>query len=122
MPNTKAIMEIVDRICSMESSNCRSLNKRNDARLLMDHANIPSTAIITEIPLDWDKQVEILFTMPEDITHKVNYYFSLFAGIGMNGKFCFNLYKVGEWKPNSCEVDFYVRDKSIPMDYFINHQ
>lgn len=110
------IMELVDKICSMESLNCRSLNKRNEARLIMDFAGIPVDAIIHEIPLDWDRQVEIMFTIPEDKVHKVNYYFGLFAGIGCDGEFHFELSKCGEWSKNY--FDFYIRDKHIPIDYF----
>jgi hypothetical protein len=112
------ILELVDRICSMESLNCRSLNKSELARKLMDIAEIPMDAIIHEIPLDWDRQVEIMFTVPEDTLHKVNYYFGLFAGIGTDGNFHLDLFKCGEWNKKYGYFDFYVRDKLIPIDYF----
>ena len=111
------IMELVDKICSMESLNCRSLNKRNEARMIMDFLEIPSDAVIHEIPLDWDRQVEIMFTIPEDTLHKVNYYFGLYAGI-YNGKLTIELSKCGEWDSKSRYFDFYFRDKKIPIDYF----
>ena len=34
-------MKIVEKICSIESTDCRSLNKSELARKLMDMANIP---------------------------------------------------------------------------------
>lgn len=114
----KYCLEIVNKICTMESKGCRSLNKSEYARVLMAFANIPVDAIIHEIPLDWDNQVEIMFTIPEDKVHKVNYYFALFVGIGCDGKFHFELYKCGEWSGKNSEFAFYVRDKVIPSNYF----
>ena len=111
------IMELVDKICSMESLNCRSLNKSGIARELMDIVCIPMDAIIHEIPLDWDRQVEIMFTIPEDTLHKVNYYFGLYVGI-YNGKITIELSKCGEWNKKSDYFDFYFRNKLIPIDYF----
>ena len=117
--NTKKyILEVVNKICTMPSKGCRSLNKSEYARVLMGFANVPVDATIHEIPLDWDNQVEVMFTIPEDKVHKVNYYFSLFAGIGTDGNFHFNLYKCGEWNAKNGNFDFYVRDKQIPDDYF----
>ena len=113
----KKILEIIDRICSMESLNCRSLNKSKEARKLMDIVGIPMDAIIHEIPLDWDRQVEIMFTIPKDTLHKVNYYFGLYAGF-YNGKITMELMKCGEWDNKSRYFDFYIRDKIIPLDYF----
>lgn len=115
------IMKIVEKICTMQSTNCRSLNKVNEARKLMNIAGVPENATIHEIPLDWDNQVEILFTIPADKVHKVNYYFALYAGIESSGKFCFDLLQVGEWSEKTDIFDFYVRDKIIPADYFKNH-
>ena len=114
----KTIMELVDRICAMESLNCRSLNKSSLARELMNIVEIPMDAIIHEIPLDWDRQVEVMFTIPEDTLHKVNYYFGLYAGIGTDGKIHLELSKCGEWNRKSEYFDFYFRDKLIPIDYF----
>ena len=71
------VMNLVNTICNLKSADCRSLNKADIARELMNLANIPENAMIQEIPLDWNSQVEILFTLPDD-TH----YYSLFAGIG----------------------------------------
>lgn len=80
------VMAIVEKICNTESISCRGLDKSNFARELMNLANIPQNADIQEIPLDWNKQVVILFLLPND----KNYY-SLFAGIGNDGKFYFEL-------------------------------
>lgn len=111
------IMELVRIICTMESMNCRSLNKRHEARKIMDFFEIPADAIIHEIPLDWDNQVEIMFTIPEDNVHKVNYYFGLYTGV-YNGKLTIGLMKCGEWNKKHDYFDFYIRDKIIPTDYF----
>ena len=56
------------------------------ARELMNIANIPENAEIEEIPLNWNNQVVILFLLPDD----KNYY-SLFAGIGNDNEFHFEL-------------------------------
>ncbi len=112
------ITELVDRICSMESLNCRSLNKSHLAREIMNFVEIPMEAIIHEIPLDWDRQVAIMFTIPEDTLHKVNYYFELYAGIGTDGKVNLELSKCGEWNNKSRYFDFYIRNKQISIDYF----
>lgn len=74
-------MKIVEKICSIESTDCRSLNKSELARKLMDMVNIPQNAEIQEIPLDWNDQVEILFTIPED-----KYYYGLNAGHWLDGE------------------------------------
>ena len=68
-------MKIVREICNAESTDCRSLNKSALARKLMDMVSIPKNAEITEIPLDYDDQVSILFKLPND-----NKYYSLYAG------------------------------------------
>lgn len=57
-------IDIVREICAKNSTDCRSLNKSDLARKLMDMANIPDDAEITEIPLDIDNQVAILFVVP----------------------------------------------------------
>lgn len=111
------IISLIDDICNMESANCRSLNKSHLARKIMDVFNIPTDAIIHEIPLDWNRQVEILFTIPEDKLHKVNYYFGIYAGVTENG-LVVELQKCGEWNNKSRYFDFYFRNKIIPIDYF----
>ena len=105
------VMSIVKEICNTESTDCRSLNKANLARQLLDIANVPQDANIQEIPLDWDNQVEIFFLMPND----TNYY-NLFAGIGRDNNFHFELGITGILSGN--EFDFYEEEKEIDIDYF----
>lgn len=106
------VMQFVEKICNMESVGCRSLNKSSLARELMDMANIPQNADIQEIPLDWNNQVVILFLLPND----KNYY-SLFAGIGTDGKFYFQL---SITRKNPCSDKFYFLDEDeiLPIDFF----
>jgi len=106
------VMQIVKKICDTESTNCRSLNKTELARQLMNIANIPQNADIQEIPLDWNNQVVILFLMPND----TNYY-SLFAGIGTDNNFYFELGITGILKKD--EFDFFDEDKRLNIDYFL---
>lgn len=106
------VMQIVKEICNTESTNCRSLNKKQLARQLMDIANIPQEADIQEIPLDWNNQVDILFLMPND----KNYY-SLFAGMGIDNNFHFSLGIIGVL--NGDEFDFFSEDKEIDINYFL---
>ena len=105
------VMPIVREICNTESTNCRSLNKTELARKLLDIANIPQEADIQEIPLDWDNQVNILFLIPND----ENYY-SLFAGMGTDNNFHFELGITGIL--NGDEFDFFDEDKEIDINYF----
>ena len=111
------VMQLVEKMCIMESAGCRSLNKSDLARELMDIANIPQNADIQEIPLDWNNQVEILFLLPND----KNYY-SLFAGIGCDGKFYFELSIIGTLKENGW-FQFFEEDgkqnEILSIDYFI---
>ena len=105
------VMKIVREICSTESTNCRSLNKTELARQLLNIANVPQDAEIQEIPLDLDDQVVILFLIPDDIN-----YYSLFAGIGIDNNFHFTLGITGVL--NGDEFDFFSDDKEIDVDYF----
>ena len=109
------VMQIVKEICNTESTNCRSLNKKELARQLLDIANVPQNAEIQEIPLDWDDQVVILFLMPND----TNYY-SLFAGIGMSGLFHFELGITGVLNGN--EFEFFDADRLLDINYFVNQR
>lgn len=109
------VMELVEKICNIESTDCRSLNKVDLARKLMDLANVPDDAEIKEIPLDWNNQVVILFLFPED----KNYY-SLFAGIGCDGNFYFELSITGVLE-NDSFVFFEEegkKDQVLPINYF----
>ena len=109
------VMNLVNTICDLKSADCRSLNKSDIARELMNLANIPESAKIQEIPLDWNSQVEILFTLPDD----TNYY-SLFAGIGRDGNFYFQLSITGFLDGEYFE--FYDNEKKIDIDYFVKNQ
>ena len=106
------IMELVNAICNTESTNCRSLNKVKTARQLLDIVNVPTTAQIQEIPLDWNNQVVILFLLPDD-----NNYYSLFAGIGKSGNFHFELSVAAKLKGN--EFNFYDEEKDLNINYFM---
>lgn len=111
------VMQLVEQICNAKSTDCRSLNKGSLARELMNLANIPQNADIQEIPLDWNNQVVILFLLPND----KNYY-SLFAGIGCDGKFYFELSITGTLKENGWFHFFEEegkQDEVLPIDYFV---
>lgn len=106
------LMKLVNEICNTESTNCRSLNKSDVARKLLDIANVPAVAEIQEIPLDWNNQVVILFLLPND-----NNYYSLFAGIGTDNNYHFELSICGILNGN--EFDFYDTEKELDINYFI---
>lgn len=110
-------MKIVKEICSIESTNCRSLNKSEVARKLMDMIDIPQNAKIQEIPLDWNDQVEILFTIPED-----KYYYGLSAGHWLDGAESMYLEIIGVQRKQRDDtwLDFYNTGKRLPLDYFKN--
>lgn len=105
------VMSLVRKICSMEPTNCRSLNKSSLARELLDIANVPQNAEIQEIPLDWNDQVVILFLIPGDVI-----YYSLFAGIGRDGNFYFELTVTGVL--NGSQFEFISDEISLDLDYF----
>ena len=108
-------MKIVKEICSIETTDCRSLNKSELARKLMDMANIPQTVEIQEIPLDWNDQVEILFTIPED-----KYYYGLSAWHWLDGTESMFLEIIGIQRKQGNDIwfDFYNTGKRLPLDYF----
>lgn len=110
------IMSIVEKICNMKSINCRALNKSELAKKLMKFANIPDDAKIMEIPLDWDNMVNVLFIRENDFN-----YYSLFAGIGIDKKFHFDLSITGTYtaEGESYFFDFYDNEKEIPINYFM---
>lgn len=108
------VMQLVKKICRMESTDCRSLNKGDLAGQLKwmgDLANILQTADIHEIPLDTDGQVVVLFLIPND----KNYY-SFFAGIGTDGNFYFELSITGHFL-NDNSFEFF-EDPILSIDYF----
>lgn len=110
-----SVMFAVDRICTTKSTDCRSLNKAKIARELLNLADVPFNANITEIPLDWNNQVVILFLLPDDDKN----YYSLFAGIGEDNKFHFDLTITGTFGEDGY---FNFFDNEIPLenDYFYN--
>ena len=114
------ILELVGKICNTNSTDCRSLNKKELARKLMDYANIPNDVEILEIPLDWNNQVVILF-IQNSLSDDYNYY-SLFAGIGNDGKFYFQLSITGTYTnvSNGYYFNFFDEEKILPIDYFKN--
>lgn len=108
------VLNIVKQMCEIESTDCRSLNKKELARQLLNMAFVPINAEICEIPLDWNNQIVILFMIPKN-----NTYYSLFAGIGNDGKFYFKLSKTGILQSNQCFF-FFNKEKVLSMDYFRN--
>jgi len=107
------VLSLVSAICNEPSTDCKSLNKTELARELMDLASIPELAEIREIPLDWDNQVVILFKIPND-----NNYYGLFAGIGKDNQYFFDLTIMGDFDTETGEFNFYDVEKQIPIDYF----
>ena len=105
------ILVLVEKICT-NSADCRGLDKKDMARELMDIAHIPGNAEIEEIPLNWNNQVVILFLLPND----KNYY-SLFAGIGNDGNFHFELSITGTLQENGY-FDFFAEEEMLPINYF----
>lgn len=89
------VMQLVKQICNVESTNCKSLNKKDLVRELMNLANVPQNADIQEVPVDWDNMVEVLFLLPDD-----NNYYNLFAGIGIDNNFHFGLSIIGNLLDN----------------------
>lgn len=106
------VLELVKAICETNSTDCRGLNIKETARELMNLANIPENAEIEEIPLNWNNQVVILFLLPKD----KNYY-SLFAGIGNDNKFHFELSITGTLQDNGY-FDFFTEEEVLPINYF----
>lgn len=108
-------MKIVKKICNAESTDCRSLNKCDLARKLMDIVNIPDDAEITEIPLDWDNQVAILFVIPND-----DNYYCLYAGHWNNNTESMRLMISGTVRRSKDRLDFnfFDEEKEVGLDYF----
>lgn len=106
---------IVTAICATTSTDCRSLNKADLGRKLLDLLNVPPTAQITEIPLDWDGQVEICFVVPGNIN-----VFSLYAGKWLDGSESCYLAITGRQREYNGEIwyDFFNVEEILPDDYF----
>ena len=93
LENKETILKIVSEVCEMVSTDCCSLNKSVEAIKLFKFADINQADVtIHEIPLDWDNQVDIYFSIKDD-----KKYYSLFAGIGTDGSFCFQLEIIGHY-------------------------
>lgn len=111
------VMAIVKRICNSESISCRGLDQSGLAKELMNLANVPQNADIQEIPVNWDNMVVINFLIPDNEN-----YFCLFAGIGMDGNYHFELSIIGTLLEDGW---FHFRqedglsDLIIPIDYFV---
>lgn len=108
-------MNIVRKICNTESTDCRSLNKSDLARKLMDMVCIPNNAEIMEIPLDWNNQVAILFIIPDD-----NNYYCLYAGHWNNNIESMRLMISGTVRrgKDRLDFDFFDEEKEVGLDYF----
>ena len=115
----KDFMQIVKSICETTATECRSLNKAELARELMDMANIPSNAIIEEIPLDWNNQVSICFTVPND-----DNYYSLYAGHWNNGTEKMMLCIIGTQIHSGSKTffEFFTKEEDLSLDYFVKNQ
>lgn len=109
------ILTLVEKICT-NCSDCRGLDNQEVARELMDIANIPENAEIVEIPLDWNNQVVILFLIPGD-----KKYYSLFAGIGNDDNFHFDLTVTGILNSDGY-FDFFEKEEMLAIDYFDKKQ
>lgn len=112
---TRKANSIVTAICKMFPTDCRSLNKADLGRKLLDLLNVPTTAEITEIPLDWDGQVEICFVVPGNIN-----VFSFYAGKWLDGSESCYLAIIGTQKEDNGKIwyDFFQIEEILPDDYF----
>lgn len=104
-------MNLVHEICITTSTDCKSLNKINLARKLMDMVNIPQSAEVQEIPTDWEDQVEICFTMPDD-----DNYYALSAGHWLDNTESIHLRIIGKVREN--EFDFFEKEIELSLTYF----
>lgn len=114
--NNKNFMHIVKAMCATATTDCRSLNKSELARELMDMVNIPSNATIEEIPLDWNNQVSICFTIPND-----NNYYSLYAGHWNDDTESMSLCIIGT-QVHFGFFEFFTEEKEVSLDYFVKNQ
>ena len=106
-------MEIVKGICKTTTTDCRSLNKSDLARKLMDMINIPQDAEIMEIPLDWNNQVGIQFIIPND-----DNYYCLYAGHWNDDTESMQLVISGKVIRSENKFDFFDPEKEVGLDYF----
>ena len=99
-------MAIVQNICSSATmgTDCKGLSLKEQATELMKGYGIPTTAKITEIPLYWNNQVSILFTV--DGVKECVYELAL-GNSASDGEF-FEILCMSE------------SGKELPLDYFAN--
>lgn len=111
---SNSFMSIVRKMCERSSTDCRSLNMKFYARKLMDMVGIPQNAEIFEIPLNWDNQVGITFTVPD---YPVA--FGLYVGHWNNGTESMQLEIVGVIHKDNDGISIsYKEEKSISLDFF----
>lgn len=115
MQLTPEAKSLVTEICTTTPTDCRSLNKADLGRKLLDLLHVPTTTEITEIPLDWDGQVEICFTLPDNAN-----YFSLYAGKWLDGSESCYLAITGKKRKygNKVYYEFCHMEEILPDDYF----
>lgn len=79
-------MQLVNQICNNET-NCRGLaNNQESINALLTLKGInPSHVTVTEVPVNWNNQVVVLYQ--NNITKE---YRELFVGIGNDGTFYFD--------------------------------
>lgn len=105
--NVAEAMDIVDTICNMRSTNCRSLNKVGEALKLFEMVGINTDEIrIHEIPLDWDGQVVVLFTYYGE-------YYELFVGRACEGNEFFFEFRIDNGDGTEGEL--------VPYEFFLNN-
>ncbi len=80
------VLKIVNKICNNELCGCRGLagNMEYVAELFSLKGISFSDIKVNEVPLHWQRQVVILYTVCETGEHR-----ELFAGIGSDNKFYF---------------------------------
>lgn len=115
MQLTQEAKNLVFAICATTPTDCRSLNKADLGRKLLDLLNVPTTVEITEIPLDWDGQVEICFVVPENAN-----VFSLYAGKWLDGSESCYVAITGRQREDNGKVwyDFFQIEEILLDDYF----
>ena len=92
MYDEKEVMRIVNNICNMQSTDCRSLNKISEARKLLDILDVPQDAVIYEIPVDWANQTVVCFEFQTNGKNEAREGFEVFAGESQkDGEFCLEI-------------------------------
>lgn len=117
------VMVIVNQIIRLDNDNSLSDNTRKNSILclagkLLRLAGICDDVEISEIPVMQDNQVVILFFSKKEDDDN---YYSIFAGIGTDGKFYFQYSLTGkvERLKESYKFDFYDEDiviVNVPLE------